>query len=404
MMKAAFFHDNRFARDASGVYYTHGALGYQVLSRYLAHFDRLVVVGRQQGVTDSMRTVASGPGVEMACTEVLSLPWLMFGPEVRRHVREVMSGIDCAVIRLPSALGEVACREAIRTGKPWMVEVVGCAWDSLWNHGSLAGKVLALRGWAETHRWVRRAPFALYVSRFLQRRYPSSGMSITCSDVALEQPDATILERRLSRLQGGASNRSQVLGLVGSLNVAYKGHETALRALALVVRAMPQLRLRFLGEGDTRRWRRRAEELGVEGNVEFCGSLPNGRAVLEWMDELDLLVVPSFAEGLGRAIIEAMSRALPVIGSNIGGNPELIDPQYTHSPGDHERLAWLIKGLLEKPAEMRQLAQRNWSKAREYQPDILEERRNRFFRGFKSYAAGLASVEGRGGLSRASGE
>jgi glycosyltransferase involved in cell wall biosynthesis len=389
-MRAAFFYDKRFGRDASGVYYTHGALGYRVLARYLAYFDTLVVVGRVQEITESMRTVATGPGIEMACTEQLSPLRLMFGTAIRRHVQDVMTGIDCAIIRLPSAIGEVACREAIRARKPWMVEVVGCPWDAMWNHGSLAGKVLAGRDLLATRHYIRRAPFAMYVTQhFLQRRYSCPGASVACSDVAIERPDEEVLERRLRRLDEGFGDRPVVLGLVGSLNVAYKGHETALRALGLLARAMPNLRLRFLGEGDPPRWRKRVSDLGLDSNVEFCGSLPDGHAVLQWMNELDLLIAPSLTEGLGRAIIEAMSRALPVIASKVGGNPELIDRECTHPPGDHNRLAQLIRVLLENPERMKELARRNWSTAHEYTSDVLEERRNRFFREFKEFARSL---------------
>jgi glycosyltransferase involved in cell wall biosynthesis len=388
-MRAAFFHDARFGRSASGVYYIHGAPGYRVFARYLAHFDSLVVVGRVQEATGAMRTVASGPGIEMACAEQLSPLQLMFGRAIRRHVRNAMAGIDCAIARLPSAIGEIACREATRAGKPWMVEVVGCPWDSLWNHGSIAGKLLAPYAFFQTQRWVRRAPFVLYVSqRFLQDRYPCSGTSVACSDVVIERPAREVLERRLNRLDEGFGKRPATFGLVGSLNVAYKGHETALRALALVARDIPRVKLLCLGEGDPSRWRRRAASLGVGEKVVFCGSLPEGRPVLEWMDDLDLFLIPSHTEGLPRALVEAMSRALPAIGANVGGIPELIDRRITHPPGDHRRLAQLIKALLESRVRMKELALRNWSTAANYTLDILEDRRGRFFQMFKTYAGG----------------
>jgi glycosyltransferase involved in cell wall biosynthesis len=366
-------------------------MGYRVLARYLAHFDSLVVVGRVQEATDAMRTVASGPGIEMACVEQLSPLSLMFGRAIRRHVRNVMAGIDCAIVRLPSTIGEIACREAIRARKPWMVEVVGCPWDALWNHGSIAGKLLATNGFFQTQRWVSRAPFALYVSqRFLQDRYPCSGTSVACSDVVIERPAQEVLKRRLNRLDEVFAGQPVTLGMVGSLNVAYKGHETALRALTLVARDAPQVKLLCLGEGDPSRWRRRAASLGVGDKVVFCGSLPEGRPVMEWMDDLDLFLIPSHTEGLPRALVEAMSRALPAIGANVGGIPELIDRGITHPPGDHRRLAQLIKALLENRVQMKELALRNWSTAADYVLDVLEDRRGRFFRRFKAYAGGSA--------------
>jgi len=383
-MKAAFFHDHWFGRDASGTYYSNGALPYRALARYLKHFDGLVVVGRTRPVTGATRTVASGAGVEMACLEPASRVELHLGRAVDRHVREVLARVDCAIVRLPSLVGRVACREVIRAGKPWMVEVVGCALGSLWNHGSLAGKLLAVPSWLLTRHHVGQAAFASYVSQaFLQRRYPTRGVSIGCSNVAIERPRRDVLAARLSRIAAGQAARGPTLGLLGSLDVGYKGHETALRALAALRRStLPAARLRLLGGGDPARWRARAAALGVEGAVDFSGTLPGGAPVLAWMDGLDVFLVPSRTEGVPRALVEAMSRAVPSIGARVGGIPELLPPEWMHAPGDARRLAALVARLAGDPGALGAQAERNWKAAGEFAADVLEERRDRLLARF----------------------
>jgi glycosyltransferase involved in cell wall biosynthesis len=386
-MRAAFFHDHWFGRDREGTYFSNGALPYRALTRYLRHFDSLVVVGRVRPATAATRTVASGAGVEMACLSPPSPLGLYTPGVVTRHVREVVAGVDCVIARLPSLVGLAACAEASRAAKPWMVEVVGDALGALWNHGSVAGKLLAAPIWLRTRRWVARAPFALYVSQeFLQRRYPTRGESVGCSNAAVEGPRADVLERRLGSIAAHAG-APPTLGLVGSLDVDYKGHETALRALALLRRGgLPGARLRLLGGGDPRRWRARAAALGVADAIELGGTLPGGAPVLAWMDALDVLLVPSETEGVPRALVEAMSRALPAVGARVGGIPELIDPEWTHAPGDARALAAIVARLAGDPDRLRTVTRRNWEAAAPFAADVLEERRATFLARFAASA------------------
>jgi len=385
-MRAAFFHDHRFGRDAAGRYFSNGNLPYAVLARYLRHFDRLVVVGRVEPAGPDTTTLASGEGVELDCVE--SWRWLLFGPAVIRHVRRVLAGVDAAIVRLPSSIGFVASREAERTGKPWMAEVVGSAWDALWHHGALRAKAAAWPMDRLTRHHVARAPFALYVSEaFLQRRYPCPGETVACSDVLIEPPRGEVLERRLARIEALRGGRPPALGIVGSLDVEYKGHQTALQALALLRAWGVPGTLRCLGGGDPRRWRRRAALLGVAERVEFTGILPGGAAVREWMDGVDLLLVPSLQEGLPRALVEAMSRALPAVGARVGGIPELLEEEWIHPPHDHRGLARRIRRLVDDPERLAAAARRNWETSRRYAPDVLDERRAAFLERFKAFAA-----------------
>jgi len=388
-MIAAFFHDERFARDASGSYLGTGALPYHAFARYLRHFDRVVIVARLGPPDPARRTVASGEGLEFACVESDGRATPRYVAALARRVREVLARADCAIARLPSLVGAVACHEALRTGKPFLVEVVADAFDVLWNHGSAKGKLAALALHAVTRRYVRSAPFAIYVTRAtLQRRYPTRGASTFASNVLIAPPRPEVLERRLARISARGGRAPLALGLVGSYDVGYKGHETALRAVALLDRPERRVTLRCIGVGDPARWRARAEALAVEQRVELDRALPQGNAVLGWMDRLDVLVVPSLTEGLPRSLIEAMSCALPAVGSRVGGIPELLAPRALHRPGDSRDLARAIADVVGDPETMRAQARRNWGVAHEYSAELLEQRRDALVSQFRASIPG----------------
>jgi glycosyltransferase involved in cell wall biosynthesis len=389
---AAFFHDERFTRDAAGVYRSSsGAIPYRALARYLRHFERVVVVGRL--VPGGVGTVAGGDGVAWACLDLAALSPARWLPAVTGRVREVLAEADCAVVRLPGLIGPVACREALRRGVPLLVEVVGDAFDALWNHGSLVGKLAAVPLALLNRHYVGRAPFATYVTRHaLQRRYPAGGEAAAVSDVIIESPRDDVLARRLAAIARRDPRSPAVLGLVGSYDVGYKGHETALRALARLRREGRDVRLRCIGVGDASRWRARAAALGVEEAVELGGPLPAGEAVLRWMDALDLYCIPSLQEGLPRALVEAMSRGLPAVGSRRGGIPELLGPEALHRPGDDRGLAGAVARLLDRPEELRSSALASWHAAASYAASELDARRDAFIARF---AAAVADSAGR---------
>jgi glycosyltransferase involved in cell wall biosynthesis len=93
----------------------------------------------------------------------------------------------------------------------------------------------------------------------------------------------------------------------------------------------------------------------------------------------DLFVLPSRTEGLPRAMLEAMARALPCIGSTAGGIPELLPAEDMVPPGDALSLALKIRSVLTDPVRLMSMSSRNLEKAKGYHEGILRERRNAFY-------------------------
>lgn len=356
--------------------------------RYLRVFARIDVVSRRGTLPADARpanlNVSSRPEVSFRFVPNLASPVLQLTrrSEAVAAIRDVVARSDAVIARLPSENGLIAADAARSMGKPWIVEVLGCPWDGLWNYGNWQGKFYApVMAW-RTRRTVARAPFAFYVTReFLQDRYPCvNGNAIGCSDVEVPAPNPDVLVQR----QAWAARRRDALvfGLIGSLHGNVKGIQSALAAIAGIRDKAPGIELRVLGAGDATPWISLAKQLGVREIVHFDGTLPSGAPVRAWLDRIDVYLQPSFKEGLPRALVEAMSRGCPAIASSAGGIPELLEAECLHRPGDVEGLRKLIKVALEDPDWRRRQSARNWQASGAYASDVLAKQRNAFWDSF----------------------
>ncbi|MBI3088128.1 MAG: glycosyltransferase [Candidatus Omnitrophica bacterium] len=130
-----------------------------------------------------------------------------------------------------------------------------------------------------------------------------------------------------------------------------KGHAVLLRAAASLTDRLPGLRLLIVGEGGLRpSLEQLAGELGIRERVIFTGFRSDVPAL---MQVVDVAVLPSFFEGMGRAVLEAQAAGRPVIASRVGGIPDLIADGASGilvEPGSVEQLADAIRRLHDQPA------------------------------------------------------
>ncbi len=382
MTRLLFVHDHRFFRDEAGAVFTSGSLPGGIWGRYLEHSSSVRVIGRDGGLLppDANYARADHAGVSFNLIAGASYAQLILGSrQVRDRVRSEVESCDVAVVRLPSELGFIAAAECRRAGKPYAVEMVGCAWDAMRNHGSWSAWLYAPLFRHRTRRALRRAPLVLYVtSEWLQQRYPTGGKAFAASDVEIAPMGPAELEARNVRLRRIADGQPPVLGTVASLRIRSKGIQTALAALAELRRHGVELRYRVLGPGDPAPWQAEAESHGVADLVSFDGIRPAGEGVRQWLDGIDIHLQPSFQEGLPRATVEAMSRGAACLGSTCGGIPELIPPERLHRPGDAAGLADRIRSLATDPAALAQASRHDLETASRYRPERLAEIRSQF--------------------------
>ena len=390
-MRLLFVYDHRFFRDDTGAVFTSGSLPNHVWSRYLEHFDSVEVLARDGGPAPARHGLASSSQAGVSFNLIPNLTTFrqqIFRPrDLDRRIRASLASCSAALIRLPSELGFLAAAECRKMGKPYAIEVVGCAWDGMFNHGSLLGRLYAPLFYLRARRAIRHAPLALYVtSKWLQGRYPTEGRSFPASDVEIVPLTEAETKTRQERLREIANGQRPQLGTVASLRIRSKGIQTALAALGDLRKQGLDFSYRVLGTGDPAPWQKLAAELGIADLVSFDGVRPAGKGVRDWLDGIDIHLQPSFQEGLPRATIEAMSRGIACIGSTCGGIPELIPAGRTHEPGDVRRLAECIRSLATDSAALADASAADSATAQNYLPERLSMRRAEFFEALKAMA------------------
>ena len=126
-----------------------------------------------------------------------------------------------------------------------------------------------------------------------------------------------------------------------------------------------------------------AAQLQIREAVTFTGRISDPQKLLSILKGADMFVFPTYAEGLPRAIIEAMSLGLPCLSTARDGIPELLKPEYMFSPSDVHGFANKIRTLIQNPDEMNAMSKENLETALKYTFERLETRRTAFYKNLK---------------------
>ena len=143
-----------------------------------------------------------------------------------------------------------------------------------------------------------------------------------------------------------------------------KGLGDLIRAMALLERGRVQLEI-VGGGSDEMVLRALAAELGLAKEVRFLGPLPRTEVARRYR-AADMFTLPSSAEAFGNVFAEALASGLPIVGSSIGGIPDLVDHGVNGllvEAGNIGALAGAIRYLADDPELRQQMAQRNRARA-----------------------------------------
>ncbi|MGG5460579.1 glycosyltransferase [Clostridium sp. B9] len=386
-MIGLFSFDGPMYRDCNGVY-CNTTITAEMFSRYFSVVDKLIVVIRTFNL-DKTYKEAKLKKVELEGLEFVEIGnlnsvkgLLIERPKYKRVIKEYVENTDMIFARMPSIISDITISIARSMGKKYMVEVGGCAWDAYWNHG-ISGKLVAPYMFWNELKGIRNADFATYVTeKWLQNRYPCKCPSISASNVYLEPVDESVLEKRLKKIQFKNNNDAIVLGTAAAVNVRYKGQEYIIRAISILNKQGYNFEYELVGGGDNSYLKNLAKKLGVEEKVRFKGLLLHEN-VIKWIDSIDIYVQPSKQEGLPRALIEALSRACPAIGSTTAGIPELIQKDNVFKSGNINDILNKLKSIVS--VDLSEIAKCNFQKAKEYELVILNNKRNEIYRKYREF-------------------
>lgn len=196
-------------------------------------------------------------------------------------------------------------------------------------------------------RWMFSLPSGCVVlgdaaQRFVTRelRVPAERVTIVFNGV----PEPT--EFRRAAVSDGVRRAL----FVGNLSER-KGVSDLLQALALPGFERERVEVAFAGGGDVQAYRAKAKELGLDGFVRFEGWVDQ-HAVARLMAHTDVLVLPSYDEGLPLVILEALANRVAVVCSPVGEIPTVLSDGVEAlfvRPGDVPGLAAALQRVLQHP-------------------------------------------------------
>lgn len=221
----------------------------------------------------------------------------------------------------------------------------------------LHGRVVESAGQSLSEPKLQFADYVIATSRAVAERVRNRPVQVVYPGV----PVGEFPSRRFAH----SSEDSQIVGTISRL-VPLKGLVHLIRAIRLLRPACPNVRLEIAGSGpEEGRLKEEVQHLGLGNCVSFLGWQSNPAPLLaRW----DVFALPSLEEAFGIALVEAMADGLPVVSTNVGGIPEIVEHGRTGllgPPGDSVLLAEHLKKLLTDPGERRRMGQAGYARARE---------------------------------------
>lgn len=393
-IRLAFFTEARFVQVNNAYYALDSSFSMRLFERYLQYFDSIVICARVRAGTQD--EVIEANRIFGERVEVYALPYYLgfnqfvkqyfrFRSAVKQCIQKLDAGNTAFLCRVPGRVGATAIGFLRKCEIPYGIEVVGDPYD-VFSNGAVKhwlSPVIRQFAYHALQKIAWHAPLALYVTETkLQERYPNNHFSVGVSDVDLRDEAFTTEER----LRLKASTPYQLI-CVGTLEQMYKAPDIMLKAFSIVSKQGHNMRLTWVGDGIFKHeMMELAKKLSIDSRVNFAGKLPSGEAVRKYLDEADLFVMPSRMEGLPRAMVEAMARGLPCIGTKVCGIQELLDEDMLVPINDEHALAEKIIELSKNEQLSNKQRMRNLKKSLNYHQKVLAPKRTAFYNRLRDMA------------------
>jgi teichuronic acid biosynthesis glycosyltransferase TuaC len=277
------------------------------------------------------------------------------GRALLRRLRSFRPDLVVGYDVYPEGFAAVAAAQKLRI--PVIVGALGS--DVLRDRGYCVGKL--------TSQTIRKATFVLTVSDNLRERVMKFGISPDRCRTIHNGCDFKIFKpssRETARHELKVDPSAEVVVFIGRL-VPLKGLRELLEAAATLTPSRSRLRIVCIGEGPMdRELRIRAAQPDLKGHVSFAfGADPD--EIARWLTAANVFCLASHSEGCPNVVIEALSCGLPVVASDVGGIPELLNSRcgILVPPGDVRQLAQGLSRALDHPWDREEIAkcsQRSW--------------------------------------------
>lgn len=367
-----------------GCYYFKNQEWYDFYQRYLRVFEELKICNR---VIDETQLGKNRVLVDDPRIEIHPLP-IFHGPieyakvffATGRAINTAVDGCDAAILRLPSTVAQRISKQVIKVGIPFATEIVFDAQDGADTSEKLLEKIL----WRIINKQMRAIcakadGVSCVTAKYLQQHYysvkPNHFVS-SYSTLALDKSFFTAPRQYPNKPVFSIAHVDMQIGLHGR-----KGQDIIIEALGKLKKKGIIVNVNFAGDdwdNSTSKILAFAKEHDVEGQVACIGWLSR-KQMNEFLDNSDLFVLPTKAEGLPRVIIEAIAKGLPTVTTPASGNPELIPSHYLVDFYDVDTLALRIEELVSDKNSYEKASKENYEHSLQYEASILQARRDAFY-------------------------
>ena len=193
---------------------------------------------------------------------------------------------------------------------------------------------------------LSRADFVTPISGYLLRTARKYGYT---GDAEVIPNGVSVVEFKRTRAREGPRSENANVVITTSRLVYKNGIDVLIGAIAEAKKEIPDISCHIIGDGEERtQLENLSRKLGVANQVKFFGNIPYGD-LPRYFENADIFARPSRSEGLGISFLDALAAGVPIIGTAVGGIPDIIQDGETGlfvGVEDHKDLAEKIKLLL----------------------------------------------------------
>lgn len=379
--------DNAYLyKDNGGSYYSGGLYGNSFFQRYSAVFGKIRFTAKIKRV-ECVQVQSRLERVDLNVVEVIELPDFSGIGGLIRNIRKTATiirgateGCEALIIRMLQLEGIICW--LFRGDRPYAVEVVNNVKTSSRYSGLFRVGLIALQ-----NKIIIHAGAVSYVAEILQREFPFKG-DIQAIYSNVELPDALIMEPKKYELRQD-NNEISMIHLANTISGNSKGHFTILEIIEKLKNRGISGICYFIGEGPSvSEIQKKAESMGIDGQINFLGYISNKEQLLREMREKDVFIFPSMSEGMPRCVIEACAAGLPCLASNVGGIPEILPNKYLFNYDDVTGFVDSLTRLVKSPGELNKMSIENCERAKMYKKSRLDKVRSGFYSEFSKQIEG----------------
>lgn len=381
-MKKLLLSCDEYVYSYNGQYYL-GEFGSVLVNRYLNVFDNIIFAARTKYVFSKEQLGNNIFPINNDRIEIFPIPFFQ-GPKeyakyylkTKRILKDIADKCDACVFRLPSAVAFACLDIAVKKKLPIGLEIVANPYELKKNTNNLLAKVLMSIWHNNLSKVCKLADAISYVTeRSLQSVYPPNSNGFSTYYSSIEMDDSFFFKPR--ELD---SNKIEIAHVSNHIKTFLKGHLSVINTVKLLKDKGFDVVARFAGEGEyINLFMDEAKEIGVDKNIEFVGTLDKN-GLKELLLKSNIMIFPSFSEGLPRVLIEAMAAGLPCLSTPVGGIPELLDDYLLLDPNDVIGFANKTEEIFTNSTLYSQLSSDNYNKALEFEKKTLDEKRNCLYR------------------------